>query len=135
MSELGYFVVLTGNTKMFLALHLASYKSNLSICFIVVSEAMAYIDSFDMAQVIKNDLETIKKSHIPQKMMTDSYFLFDVLTRPILAVEKRPMIDLQRVKDAYQIFEANYIACKRSEYNISDALTKWKDFSALFKTL
>lgn len=41
------------------------------------------------------------------------------------------MIDLQTALGAYQALEVNVVAYIRSEYNVADAWTKVKDFSAL----
>ena len=96
---------------------------------------MAFADAFDMSLVIKHDLQNIMGKVVPLSMFTDSLSLLDVLTRAKVTTERRLMIDLQTVKESYDKKEIDNVSFIRSEYNISDALTKIKKDSILLKTL
>ena len=59
-------------------------------------------------------------------MLTDSLSLFEAIMKAPITAEKRLMIDLATVKDAY---EKRYIALVgfiRTEKNLTDSLTKVK---------
>lgn len=63
---------------------------------------MDFADAFNIAYIIKHDLESIKKLQNLLLMMKDSHFSLHVLTRAAFTTGNRIMIELQTVKDAYQ---------------------------------
>ena len=88
------------------------------------SETMAFADAFDMAFVIKIDLERMLGNSIPISMVTDSLSLFDVVTRASVFAEKRLLIDIEAVKGAYKSNEIETVGFVRTSNNPADALTK-----------
>ena len=70
---------------------------------------------------------------IPIVMLTDSLSPFDVITKAKITSERRLMIDVKAVKDAYQRHELGAIRFIRSEFNPADALTKVKKSDILNK--
>ncbi len=58
------------------------------------------------------------------KMCTYSESLFDVITKCSQTQEKRLMIDLQAVRDAYQCLEISNIGFVRGPNNPADGMTK-----------
>lgn len=72
---------------------------------------MALADAFDTACVVQKDLQDIYKVSIPIFMLTDSLSLFDVITRAFSMTERRLMIDLTTLTDAYS---------KKERLNVSD---------------
>lgn len=62
---------------------------------------MALADSFDIEFSIKFDLESIVEQKIPFSTFTDRLPLFNIITKSTVDTEKRLMIDLQGVHDAY----------------------------------
>ena len=83
------------------ALHYASYKSRRAARSVLGAETYAFTDAYDFAYCAKRDLEKIFKRSIPLAMFTDSKSLFDVNTKWSQTQERRLMIDLQAVRDAY----------------------------------
>jgi hypothetical protein len=83
-------------------------------------EKMALADAFDMKYALKHDIEMIMKQNIPIVILTDSLSLFDVITKATTTAEKRLMIDLCVVKQAYECSEVDTIGFVRSEYNPAD---------------
>lgn len=75
---------------------------------------MTFTDAFDVAYITDKDMESTTKMNIPLKMMTDSRYMFDVLTKASCCTEKRLMIYFHTVKDAYQSFKVNYVEFIRS---------------------
>ena len=96
---------------------------------------MAFADSFDMAFMIRYDIQKMMNIRKPIMIFTDSLSLFDVITKASTTVEKRLMIDLEVVKMAYQQNEMQQMGFIRSEHNIADCLTKSNSNDALVKTL
>lgn len=64
-------------------------------------------------------------------MFTDSKCLFDVITKNTTTTEKRLMIDVQTIREAYEKMEISDVGWIRSEQNPADALTKVKDNEVL----
>jgi hypothetical protein len=62
---------------------------------------MAFSDGFDAAYSLKHDLQTILKRNVDALMYTDSLSLFDVIKKSSTTAEKRLMIDLVVVREAY----------------------------------
>jgi hypothetical protein len=61
---------------------------------------------------------------IPLTMLTDSSSLFSVITRSTTTLEKRLMIDLATVRDAYAAQELSDVGLLRHETNPADGLTR-----------
>jgi hypothetical protein len=85
---------------------------------------MAHADAFDTAHALKHDIDMIIKQNVPIVILTDSLSLFDVITKATTTAEKRLMIDLCLVQQAYECSEVDTIGFVRSEYNPADVLTK-----------
>ena len=85
---------------------------------------MALADGFDIGFMIKYDLQLLTGNVIPLSIMTDSLSLFDVITKATVTTEKRLMMDLNAVKEAYQKHDIMIIGFIRSQFNPADALTK-----------
>jgi hypothetical protein len=85
---------------------------------------MAFADGFDAAYSLKHDLQTILKRRVDILMYTDSLSLFDVITKSSTTAEKRLMIDLVVVREAYDRMEIAQLAFLRINWNPADALTK-----------
>ncbi len=134
-SQLGYFIFISDKNNLCQPIYWTSYKAKRVNRSVLGSETMAFADAFDMALVIKHDLQNIMGKVVPLSMFTDSLSLFDVLTRAKVTTERRLMIDLQTVKESYDKKEINHVSFIRSEYNIADALTKVKKDSILLQTL
>lgn len=96
---------------------------------------MSFADVFYMSFTLEHDLENITSSKLPIHMITGRKYLFDVFTKTTTAKENRLRIDLKTVKNAYDSFEVNYVALKRTKLNISYALSKVKTNSVLLHTI
>lgn len=96
---------------------------------------MALADGFDMAYMIKHDLEKMTKTRIPLHILTDSLSLFDVITKASSTTEKRLMIDLKCTKDAYEKKEIEMLGFVRTQYNPADCLTKVMNAEQLIRII
>lgn len=55
---------------------------------------MTFAEALDMAYIIKLDLQMMTKSYILFSMITDSLYLFDILTQASCATEKELIFGL-----------------------------------------
>ena len=134
-SQLGYVIFLADDKDKSQPLFWSSHKSKRVSRSVFGSETMAFADAFDMAFAMKNDFCKMTSLDIPIVMLTDSLSLFDVITKAKITSERRLMIDVKVVKDAYQRYELGPIGFIRSEFNPADALTKVKKSDILNKML
>jgi hypothetical protein len=84
---------------------------------------MALAEAFDIAYALKYDIEMITSYKIPILVLTDSLSLFDVITKASKTAEKRLMIDLSVLKQAYDR-RVETIVFVRTEHNPAEMLTK-----------
>ena len=99
------------------------------------SEVYAFADGFDAAFSIKYDLEKMTGLHIPILMLTDSKSLFDIITKSSTTREKRLLIDIATVRNAYNNNELSKVGNILSNQNPSDAFTKVGKCKALISIL
>jgi hypothetical protein len=85
---------------------------------------MAFADGFDAAYSLKHDLQTILKRSVDIFMYTDSLSLFYAITKSSTTAEKRLMIDLVVMREAYDRMIIAQLAFLRANWNPADALTK-----------
>ena len=130
-SQLGYIVMLADEYNNADILHYVSHKSRRVTRSVLGAETYAFADAFDFAYCAKKDLETMLGCHIPLQMYTDSKSLFDILTKCSNTTERRLMIDLQSVRNAYENHEISNIGFLRGPNNPADGLTKESKSGAL----
>ena len=63
---------------------------------------MAFSAGFDVSVILKHDLQLIMKQLIPLYMMTDFRGLFDVVTGNSHSAERRLVIVMAAISQAYQ---------------------------------
>lgn len=134
-SQLGYIILLCDKFKNCNILHFSSHKSRRVVRSVLGAETYAFADAFDYAHALKHDLESILDQKIPLQMLTDSKSLFDVLTKCSSTIEKRLMIDLQVVRQAYETHLISDLGFIRTEHNPADGLTKIGTCQALRKLI
>ena len=86
---------------------------------------------FDIGTAIKSTLDKVLQVNIPLVLCTDSKSLYDCLVQLGTTQEKRLMIDVMCLRQAYerrQIAEVKWI---EGETNLADAMTKGKPCLAL----
>lgn len=122
-SQLGYIIMLCDKKKG----HILSYSSKKSrrvVRSVMGGEVYAFADAFDAAYATQKDLELMLNRRIPLQMFTDSKSLFDVITKCSITAEKRLMIDITSVRNAFNAHEISNVGLVRSENNPADAFTK-----------
>lgn len=116
-------------------LHYASYKSRRRGPIRPWRWNLCIPDAFDFASCAKRDLEKIFSRHIPLAMFTDSKSLFDAITKGSQTQEKRLMIDLEAVRDAYGSQEMSNVRFLQVPDNPADGPTKTGHCAALYRLL
>lgn len=130
-SQIGYVIVLADDSKNANILHWSSTKCRRVTRSVLASELYALVHGFDMASVIKTTLEKILKpwhsSPIPLITCTDSHSLFDCLVKIGTTNEKRLMIDIMCLRQAYERREITEIVWIPGQSNPADSMTKERE--------
>ena len=134
-SQLGYILLLADKLDNACVLHYASYKSRRVVRSVLGAETYAFADAFDFAYCAKIDLETLLDSFVSLSIFTDSKSLFDVITKCSHTQERRLMINLQAVRDAYAVHDISNVGFMRGPNNPADGLTKIGKCHALYHLL
>jgi Reverse transcriptase (RNA-dependent DNA polymerase) len=123
-SQLGYIILLTDMTGICNVIHYSSHKSRRVTRSVLGGEVYAFADAFDQAFIIKHDLELLLNQRVPLTILTDSKSLFDVITKSSSTSERRLMIDITAVREAYFKQEISDVGFVRTKNNPADAFTK-----------
>ena len=91
-----------------------------------VAELYAVSACFDYCFTLGYDMMLATGHRIPVRLFTDSKSLFDTVTSLSGATEKRLLIEISALRDAFDSGEFDNIGHVSSEYNLADALTKKK---------
>ena len=90
------------DTKRYCVLHFSSHKSRRVTRSSAAAEALALVDAFENAFIIKHDLQRILGQKIPLLHLIDSKILFDAITGQKYTTEKRLMVDIVSIREAYK---------------------------------
>lgn len=125
-TQLGYIIVLADKSNKCSIISYCSYKSRCVVRLSSAGETLALADAFDTAIVLQHDIELILKRTVPILLLTDSQSLFAVLTTYSHTAERRLMLDLETLREAYTSKVIAKIGLIASERNAADAMTKLK---------
>jgi hypothetical protein len=89
------------------------------------------VAGFDTGAVLQDTTSKIISKAIPLILCTDSYSLYDCMTKLGTTAEKRLMIDIMGLRQSYERREINEIRWIDGEDNPADAMTKDKPCLAL----
>jgi hypothetical protein len=130
-SQIGYVIVLSDATKKANIIHWSSVKCKRVTRSVLASELYGMAHGFDISAAIKSTVDKILQINTPLVLCTDSKSLYDCLVRLGTTQEKRLMIDVMCLRQAYErrlITEVKWID---GEANPADAMTKGKPCPAL----
>lgn len=134
ISQLGFLVLQSDASGKCNILHYSSSISKRVGFSVLGSEIYALIHWFDFVYCVERDLETMSSKHVPMELLTDSKCLCDVITRWSSCREKRLMIDIAVVKEAYSRQEISQVGHLFSNQNPADGLAKFRnclDFNSI----
>ncbi|KAI1004025.1 hypothetical protein K3495_g4184 [Podosphaera aphanis] len=130
-SQVGYVLVLADNSKKANIIHWSSIKCKRVTRSVLASELYAMAHGFDIGTAIKPTIEQLLQTKIPLIMCTDSKSLYDCLVKLGTTQEKRLMIDLMCLRQAYERREIAEVKWIEGNSNPADAMTKSKASPAL----
>jgi hypothetical protein len=138
-SQIGYVIVLVDKDDNANVIHWQSVKCRRVTRSVLASELYAMGLGFDIAATIRSTLNQLFPrrrqekgiSGIPLSLCVDSKSLYDCLTKLGTTQEKRLMIDIMCLRQAYERREITEILWIQGEKNPADGMTKEKPCDAL----
>ena len=79
-----------------------------------------------MAYNIRYDLRKLLQKDVRHTLLTDSLSLFKVIINSTVTTEKRLMIDIAAVREAYERSDIDFIYWIPSQFNLANGLTKFE---------
>ncbi|KHJ32728.1 hypothetical protein EV44_g1731 [Erysiphe necator] len=136
-SQLGYVIALVDGEGKANTIHWQSVKCKRVTKSVSASELYAISLGFDQGSALNFSINSILKlpKPIPLIICTDSRTIFDCLTRLNTVQEKRLMIDIMCLREAYEKREITEIKWIPGKSNPADALTKSKNVSQALQKL
>ena len=130
-SQIGYVIVLADAAKRANIVHWSSVKCKRITRSVLASELYATAHGFDIGIAIKSTVDRILQVNLPLILCTDSKSLYDCIVRLGTTQEKRLMIDVMCLRQAYETRLITEVRWIRGESNPADAMTKAKPCTAL----
>lgn len=130
-SQLGTVIAIKdkkGNTNI---VHYNSIKAKRVVRSVLNAELQGLLLGFDIGACIKKTYEILFNRYIPLTVYTDSKSLYDCVIRLGMTLEKRMMIDVMVIRDAYEERELTEIKWITGDTNPADSMTKIKCNDAL----
>jgi hypothetical protein len=134
-SQIGYIVVLADAANRANIIHWSSTKCKRVTRSVLASELYAMTAGFDTGAVLKATTEQLLGINLPLIISTDSNSLYQCLVRLGTTQEKRLMIDVMCLRQAYErrlIAEVRWID---GNSNPADAMTKTSKVNGALKDL
>ena len=126
-SQIGYVIVLSDDTSANI-IHWSSTKCRRVTRSVLAAELYALAHGFDIASVLKATIDGIvrpwRSKPVDIIACTDSRSLYDCLIKLNTTAEKRLMIDVMCLREAYERREIAEIVWIPGEKNPADAMTK-----------
>jgi hypothetical protein len=130
-SQIGYILVLADGAGHANILHWSSIKCKRVTRSVLASELYAMVHGFDIGASIKFTIERALKISLPLVLCTDSKSLYDCLVKLGTTQEKRLMIDVMCLRQAYERREIAEVKWIQGDTNPADSMTKEKPSNAL----
>jgi hypothetical protein len=136
-SQIGYLIVLADEKNNANIVHWSSTKCKRVTRSVLASELYALAHAFDSTAAIKATISQLLHltTTLPLVVCTDSKSLYDCLVKLGTTQEKRLMIDLMCLRQAFERKEINQVQWIEGSSNPADAMTKSKPCLALQKLI
>jgi hypothetical protein len=122
-SQIGYILVLADGTNANI-LHWSSTKCKRVTRSVLASELYAMAHGFDIGASVKSTIDKMLGIDLPLVLCTDSKSLYECLVKLGTTQEKRLMIDIMCLRQAYERREIAEVKWIKGESNPADAMTK-----------
>ena len=131
-SQIGYVIAITDRNGSANIVHWSSIKCKRVTRSVLASELYALAHGFDIGAAIKSTIQKILQlPQLPLVLCTDSKSLYECLVKLGTTQEKRLMVDLMCLRQAYERREITEIKWISGGSNLADAMTKSKSCNAL----
>jgi hypothetical protein len=130
-SQIGYVIALADSSNNCNLLHWSSVKCRRITRSVIASELYAMGHGFDCACVLKHTLDNMLNVAVPIVIYIDSFSLYECLVKLGTTNEKRLMIDLMAIRQAYERREIAEIVWIKGNHNPADSMTKHNGNNAL----
>jgi hypothetical protein len=125
-SQVGYIVCLRDARGKCNVIHSSSTKSKRVARSTLTAEIFALLDGFDCGYVLKVWLERLFNKPLELHILTDSRTAYHTVTTLVITRERRLMVDLHLLREAYENREITRISWITGLSNPADGLTKIK---------
>jgi len=130
-SQIGYVLVLADASNKANIVHWSSVKCKRVTRSVLAPELYGMAHGFDIGAAIKSTLDKVLQVNLPLVLCTDSKSLYDCLVRLGTTQEKRLMIDVMCLRQAYERRQITEVKWIDGDTNPADAMTKGKPCTAL----
>jgi hypothetical protein len=130
-SQIGYILVLVDTSGAANILYWSLIKCKRVTWSVLASELYAIVYRFDIGASIKATIERILEIDLLLVLCTDLRSLYDYLVKLGTIQEKRLMIDVMCLRQAYERREIAEVKWIDGDSNLADSITKSKPLNAL----
>jgi len=130
-SQIGYVLVLADSSGRANTIHWSSTKCKRVTRSVLASELYGMAHGFDMGGSVKSTIDKALEIEVPLVVCTDSKSLYECLVKLGTTREKRLMIDVMCLRQAYERREIAEVKWIKGESNPADSMTKSKPTNAL----
>lgn len=124
-SQIGFIIVLTNEaTNRCNIIQWSSTKCKRVTRSVLAAELYAMVQGFDAASALKNCVDQIFKKPIPLIICVDSFSLYECMVKLGTTREKRLMIDIAALRQAYERREIAEVIWIEGPNNPADSMTK-----------
>lgn len=134
-SQLGYVVFLRDKFYNCSLISWASSRSKRVTRSVLAAELFALSQGYDVGFAQRHTLSQILGREVPMRLFTDSKTLFQSVTNLTSMAEKRLLIDIASLRDAYRNGDLEHLAHIDTADNPADAMTKPAATTALTRAL
>jgi hypothetical protein len=133
--QIGYIIAIGDKNSNANILHWSSIKCKRITRSVLASELYSMAHGFDIASAIKSTIEGMLQINLPLVIYTDSKSLYDCLVKLGTTQEKRLIVDILSLRQAYERREITEIKWIEGSNNPADTMTKGSKACSALKAL
>jgi transposase InsO family protein len=134
-SQIGHLCFLVDKRGRCCLLSWSSHKCRRVTRSVLAAELYALSGAYDHAFTLRHTLESLLKRRLAIFLFTDSRTLFSSITTLCKLTEKRLLIDIAVLRDAYRTGDLDNLCWVESRYMLADPMTKVKGNEYLSEVL